>query len=199
MRLIAGHRPFLSTLTGKLTNYLSGEQIRAAVARGLGFSHAKVAEFSCVSESTVKRWQSTPEYDSLVSVVAECNAIFRSTATQETLADATKSAAERVASLFDRAFKLTEKLIAKAEQDGDSATIEDLMEIHKNITVWAAKHVVSEAPKRMQIESTNKHEHVHVFSLAEAENLLATKNELARVQPKALIAEAIVIDTVADA
>lgn len=71
----------------------------------------------------------------------------------------TEKAETRIKNIFDRSFRITEKLIDKAEKLGDNITVKEAMAIHENITVWASKFVASEAPKRF--DGTMTHTEVH--------------------------------------
>lgn len=173
--------------------------MRAAIALGLGFTNEEAAKFAGKSIDVVKRYKTDPPVQTVIAHVEAAVAIGRSKSIGEAVSDASEAAEDRIKRLFDRTFKLTERLVQKAEELGEDATAADLMDIHKNITMWASKFAASEAPKRFDVNSKSTQLHVHVFSLAEAGNLLATKKELASLQPKALIAEATVIRDIADA
>lgn len=157
--------------------------IKIGVARALGLSNEKTAEVADCSISTVKRRIVEPD-------IKRLEALAR---TILTLADANKASAvvataqERVSALFDRAFLITERLIQKAEDLGDLITLEQAMDIHKNLTVWAGKHVVSEAPKRLEVDQKHEVTHRMVPStiFAALENVMREQRAL----PEAIEAE----------
>lgn len=164
---------------------------RVAVGRALGWTLERIAESTERSVSTIHGRTSDPE-------VVQLEALTRTMLAQseaKSVEKAVKTAKERMAFIFDASFRQTELLLQKAEAKGDELTIDQLMEIHKNITVWATKYELSEAPKRMQVEGSHTHTHVHTLSLAEAENVIATRRQLTSVQERPLIAgETNVID-----
>ncbi len=173
--------------------------MRAAIGLGMGFTNDEAAKFAGKSVDVVKRYKTDPPVQKVIAHVEAAVAIQRSKSIGEAVAGASEAAEDRIKRLFDRTFKLTERLVKQAEDAGDALTLAELMDIHKNITVWASKFAASEAPKRFDVNSKSTQLHVHVLSLSEAGNLLRTRQELQSLQPKALIAEANVIDVVADA
>lgn len=73
---------------------------------------------------------------------------------------ANDNAEERIKALFGRAFAMTEKVIERAEQQGDAVSLETAMEIHQKITIWASKFVAQEAAKRVEVTGAVLHGHV---------------------------------------
>lgn len=165
-------------VSGKVGDVL-GLSIKCAIARGVGLTLQQTADVTQTSMSSVQRYlrdDICPEIEAFTRGAAAMNHTIAVEGVQ-------KSATDRMEWVFDNSFKLTERLIKRALDKGDEATAEELMEIHKNITVWAAKYRMSEAPRRLQIDATHAHEHKHVVTLSEAKNILETRELIAQNSP----------------
>lgn len=128
---------------------------KIAVCLGLGMSQEKCAEHLGITRQTIfNHTKKDPEF--FQSAVATVKAIRDLTQTAN-ISSAALAAEDRIKSFFDRSFRLSEQLLTEAEQNG--ADPAQLMEIHKNFTMWAAKFAASEAPKRMKFEGSIEHEH----------------------------------------
>lgn len=155
-------------------------ELKLGIARGLDLTVEKSAEAASISLSTANRWIVDDKIKRLISITRTAAA----GRAEKVATDVVRTAQQRMMWVFDEAFKLTEKLIEKAKEKGDKLTSEELMEIHKNITVWAAKYNVSEAPKRLESYNQNTHVHAHVIGFADAANILATRQMIAGAQPQ---------------
>jgi len=173
---------------------LGEDRLKVAIGYGFGFSNAAAAEFGGVSESSAKRWKTDPEIVNVTEAVAACLSLWRSKQVKTAVAEAVDNAEERIGRIFDRATRLTERAVKKVEDMGDNATLEMLMDMHKQITTWAAKYRVSEAPKRMQLEGSQTHTHVHVLSLAEAGQIWERKKQIETIGRPLLAGAPNVID-----
>ncbi len=172
---------------------LGDDRLKVAIAFGFGSTDAEAAAFAEKSIASAKRWKTDPEVRQVTEAVAAYLSIYKSKQVKDAVSDAVESAEARIKRMFDRSLKLTERVLAKAEEQGDSVSLDEAKYIHENIAKWAAKFVASEAPKRMQVEGSHTHTHVAVLSLPEVENIVKTRSLVAK--PQALIAgEANVID-----
>lgn len=130
---------------------------QAAVCMGLGMSEEKTAAYIPVDRKTIRRHRAK-----IPGLWAERIAFVRGVKENflTAVAEARNGNAEdRIKSLFDRAFRLTEKAITKAEQLGDELTLKELIQIHREFTVWSASFAASEAPKRLQVSGEIEHKH----------------------------------------
>lgn len=177
---------------------LDPDRLKVAIAFGFGFSNNAAAEFGGVSESSAKRWKTDPEIVNVTEAVAACKSLWQSKNVKNAVSSAVESAEERIGRIFDRATRLTEAAVKKVEEMGDNASLEQLMEMHKQITTWAAKYRVSEAPKRMQLEGSQTHTHVHVLSLAEAGEIWARRKEIQTIGRPQIAGATNVIDVNAE-
>lgn len=131
---------------------------------GLGLTWEEAADQLGVSRNTLynRSAKNPTQFEAIRSKVAAAvatrDAKTLSQATGKT-ADMVATAHDRISGIFDKSFRLTERLIQKAEAEGDDVSLDRLMEIHKNITVWSSKFIVSEAPKRLQMEGNVEHSH----------------------------------------
>lgn len=100
---------------------------------------------------------------------------------------------ERIGQLFGRALALSERLLSKAEEKGDDITLDELSEIHKTFTQWAAKYAASEAPKRIQVGG--QVEHVHVLADETVDRLTKSLEKAERfgLLPPATVVEAEIV------
>lgn len=132
---------------------------RSAICLGLGMSQEATGEYMNCARQTIANHitKNTKFFD---QIVLEVQTLRAKNTTKAELATAV-GAQERIKAVFDRALTITERLIEKAESLGDDLTLAEAMDIHKNLTQWAAKFVASEAPKRLQVES----EHVEVHKI----------------------------------
>jgi hypothetical protein len=80
-----------------------------------------------------------------------------------------EQAVEQIRSVFERSIALTNGLIdrvmeaqqVRCESCGQGeVSIDQLIEIHKSLTTWAAKFTASEAPKRLKLEGGTTTTHV---------------------------------------
>lgn len=130
-----------------------------AVLDGLGFTVEKASERIGVTRQTHYNDVGVdPEFfrdlSSFVSTLKD-----EVIATEISRRQTALKAEDRIKAVFDRSFRITERLIDKAEEMGDEITVEQAMEIHKNITMWAAKFAASEAPKRVEVKGAFDHKH----------------------------------------
>jgi hypothetical protein len=163
----------------KGTRTLDEKRLRIGVALGMGNTPHNVGELAGITDRTVDHWKKDPEVQWVQQIVAEIHSCSRAAMVQREAI----SASERIKWVFDRSFAITERAIDRVEALGDEAKHADLMEIHKSITMWAAKFVVSEAPKRLEVDSKSEVTYQHVVSLSEANNMLARREEVFRVRP----------------
>lgn len=154
------------------------KELKLGIARGLDLTVEKSAEAAEVSMSTANRWILDDKIKRLISITRTVAA----GRAEKVATDVVRTAQQRMMWVFDEAFKLTEKLIEKAKEKDDKLTTEELMDIHKNITVWAAKYNVSEAPKRLESYNQNTHVHAHVIGFADAAHILETRRIIAAAQ-----------------
>lgn len=147
------------------------KELKLGIARGLDMTLEKSCEIAEISMSTGNRWIVDDKLKRLIALTKTVVA----QRTEKMTSEVVRTAQQRMMWVFDEAFKLTEKLIEKAKGRGDELTAEELMDIHKNITVWAAKYNVSEAPKRLESYNQNTHVHAHVIGFGDAENILRTR------------------------
>lgn len=145
---------------------------------------AAATYLNCTRQTIQNHLKRSPDFfsPSIASVRAIKNSL-----TSGSVAEVVEEAQTRIKRMFDRSFLLSEKLLERAEELGDEASIEQLMEIHKNMTMWAAKFAASEAPKRLKVEGGATIEHIHVMSFAEARNAITAKAEIERIYPKGLL------------
>ena len=126
---------------------------RIAICLGLDMTQQETAEAVGVSRATVYSHLATNTrfFDYATACVRTINAMRVS----KSVTQVTDRAEMRIKKLFDRAFIVTERLVAKAEKMGDEITWEKAMEFHKALTIWASKFSASEAPKRLDLTSTH--------------------------------------------
>lgn len=178
---------------------LDDDRLKTGIAFGFNASQEDTAEFAGKSLSTVKRWKTDPEIIRVSEAVAAYKSIDASKRVKNAVTEAVGNAEDRIRRIFDRATRLTERAVERVEALGDNATIEELMEMHKQITVWASKYAASEAPKRISVEGTMEHTFKAAISLADAENLLIARKQLHNIGPKLIAGESDVIDLIPDA
>lgn len=153
--------------------------LKIGFGRALGISLEKLSEICGVAVSTISRRVQEIR-------VQRAESIGRMMVAQQgakIAEDVARSASERMKGVFDKSFQLTERLIKKAESMGDDISLETLMDIHKNLTVWATRYTLSEAPKRIQMSGGQIHAHVFIGSLKEAENIIRTRDMLGAAAP----------------
>lgn len=164
----------------------SDSDLKIIAGLAIGLTIEKIADLAEISVSTVKRRKSATE-------IARGEAIMRGLIAQgetKTLEKVARDANERMTDVFDRAFALSEKLLNKAEALGDGATVEQLADIHKNFTMWAAKYKLSEAPKRLRHEGSVSHLHGVIQLTAEDKATLMGALRVTQAANKGLIAGA---------
>jgi hypothetical protein len=159
---------------------LSDDRIKVAIAYGFDSTNEEAAAFGDVSPSTSKRWKTDPEIRQISEAVGAYLSIYKSKQVKDAVGDAVQSAEERIKALFTRSLRLTERVLQKAEEQGDAVSLDEAKYIHENIAKWAAKFAASEAPKRMQVEGSHTHTHVAVLSLPEVENIVKTRQIVSR-------------------
>jgi len=135
----------------------SGLDWKIAICFGLDQTQNATADLLGVTRQTVANHVSANPtfFDILVPFVKTLEATRQS----KNVTLVAEKAELRIKRMFDRAFAITERLIKKAEDLGDKITIEQAMEIHSKITVWASKFTASEAPKRS--DQTTTHTEIH--------------------------------------
>ncbi len=128
-----------------------------AVCLGLGMSQLKSAEYVGITDRTLLRHKAnSPEFfDRNVAFVRG----VKENALTNIVAARSEQAEDRIKGLFNRAFKLTEKAIERAEKDQDDLTLAELIKIHKEFTVWSASFAASQAPKRVEVKGEVEHTH----------------------------------------
>lgn len=174
---------------------LTDDRLKAAVAFGFGATQEEAAEFCGKSVSTAKRHKEDPVLKQISEAIAAYKSIQESKQVKSAVSEAIESAEERIKRLFDKATRLTERAVQKVEDKGDEATVEELMEMHKQITVWASKYTASEAPKRLQVEGSVQHEHKHFLPYSEVKRAILVGKEIDENFGRPLIAgESDVID-----
>jgi hypothetical protein len=100
---------------------------------------------------------------------------------------------ERMSAVFLRGLSLSEKLLQKIEDKGEEATIEELRDIHKQFTRWAAPWAASQAPKRVQIEGEVVHAHTMLDETATRLTGFLGKYEAMGLLPPAEVEEAEIV------
>lgn len=130
---------------------------RIAICFGLGMKQNETADALGVIRQTVAAHieENQQFFDLIIPFV---KALDTSRASKNVSLVAEK-AETRIKRMFDRSFRITERLIEKAEKLGDDITIKEAMEIHDKITVWSSKFAASEAPKRF--DGTTTHTEIH--------------------------------------
>lgn len=159
---------------------LGDDRLSVAVGKGFGFTHEECAEFAGVSISTVRRWDAAPQDQAFKAVVLKVSAglsIYKSRKITDAVSTVVGTAEERIARFFDRAFRLSERLLKKAEEAGDNIKMSDLLVLHKEMTKWAAPFAASEAPKRLEVKTDHTETHVIAEeTMSRLENFM-TKHE----------------------
>jgi DNA-binding CsgD family transcriptional regulator len=138
----------------------SEQDRQIGICLGSGMSPERAATHLGVAANTVRNHIAT-NGDYILKVKSETETILAVNAAKK-VADVVGTAEERIKGLFDKAFRLTERAIQKAEDKGDDIELSELMEIHNRITVWASKFAASEAPKRLEVNGSV--EQVHTLS-----------------------------------
>lgn len=176
----------------KRRNDLGDDRLRVAIGYGFDFTNEKTAEFAGVSESTAKRWKQDPDILAIVGHVAAARALSGAFGVDASVGKLAERAEDRIKAVFDRSLRLTERLLQQAEMASEQpgeGVLPLLMEIHKNITVWAGKFAASEAPKRVEMKGSIDHAHIHAtIPLADAENIFEARRAIKSVEGQALIA-----------
>ena len=171
-------------MTVDRTREMPDNRMKAAVARGMGLTLAKAADFAGVTPTSLDLWQKLPEFTRVVTIVSACKALDLAGVIQK----ANLTAETRIRGVFERSLIMTERAIQKVEDLGDEATLATLMDMHAKVTVWASKFAASEAPKRLEVDSQTQVTHRHVLSLPDAMHLMARRGEVSAARaPTALI------------
>lgn len=154
------------------------KELKLGIARGLDLTVEKAAELAEVSMSTANRWILDDKIKRLISITRTVCA----QRTEKVTAEVANDARTRMSKIFDSALTKTEQLLRKMDEKGDNATVEELMEVHKYITMSAAKYQLSEAPKRIKIDEEHRHLHAHVVRFADVESMIRTRQMIAGAQ-----------------
>ena len=143
----------------------------------------KTAEFLGVAPNTVRnRIDGNRQY--VMAVKAETESVLAVSAAKK-VEELVRPAEERIKSFFDRAFRLSERALERAEAQGEDIDIKTLMAIHKDFTVWSAKFSASEAPKRLEVGGGV--EHVHTIGGEVVDRLTAFMSRHENLLPPAAI------------
>jgi hypothetical protein len=99
-------------------------------------------------------------------------------------AEDTQKAESRITEVFARSLRLTEKLLDRAEREGDKASEKLLFRVHNDITKWAGTYAASTAPKRIQLTGEVHHTHEIADETFSRVAAFATKYERLLPEPE---------------
>lgn len=176
---------------------LTDSDWQIAIGYASGMTQEAIAEHLGVSSETIRLRKQDPERHQLDRRTALAEAILARQWAKK-LAREGESAEERLKGFFDRSFRVSEALLRKIEAQGDGAEVADLMEVHKNFTMWAAKFAASEKPKHVKTEIAGEVTHTHVIDFDEALRIHQTEKEIAQLRvtpalPPANVEEAVLV------